>query len=101
MQRTLNDTQDWFCTKCRNLKKAQEYIKEFQREYNALIDLRTNNRKEIEIRDQLIGRLEQRNQMLETCLKKSIKIMKNPTVLKEAFKKFNLERFVYNSDSME
>ena len=34
--------------------------------------------------------------MLEDVLKKSIKIMKNPNVLKEAFMTFNFDRFTFD-----
>ena len=101
LHRTLKDTQDWVCTKCRDLQYADKILESFKREYNALVDIRVNSRREIEIRDTLIKRLQDRNNQLEDCLRKAIKIMKHPNVIREAFLKFNFEKFVYVSEKMD
>ena len=36
--------------------------------------------------------------MLELLMKKSVTIMKNPIVMKDAFRRFNFSRYVYTND---
>ena len=50
------------------------------------------------MKDTLIKKLTDRNVMLELLMKKSVKIMKNPLVMKDAFRKFNFNKYIYTDD---
>ena len=54
--------------------------------------------REILVKDSLILKLKNRNAMLEQLMKKAVRIMQNPLVMRDAFKKFNLDKFVYTKD---
>ena len=52
----------------------------------------------MEVKEALIKKLSERNRMLELLMKKSVTIMKNPIVMKDAFRRFNFSRYVYTND---
>ena len=54
--------------------------------------------KELQVKESLIKKLSERNSMLELLMKKSVTIMKNPLVMKDAFRRFNFSRYVYTND---
>ena len=54
--------------------------------------------REIKVKDFLLEKLKKRNVTLELLMKKAVKIMQNPTVMKDAFKRFNFDKVTYNMD---
>ena len=54
--------------------------------------------KEVSLKDLLINKLRERNKMLELLMKKAVKIMQNPMIMRDAFRKFNFDKYVYTSD---
>ena len=54
--------------------------------------------RELKIKDALIAKLTDRNAGLEVLMKKAVKIMQNPVVMRDAFKKFNFHKVVYTTD---
>ena len=54
--------------------------------------------KELDVKETLIKKLAARNRMLELLIKKSVKIMQNPQVMKDAFRRFNFNKYVYTKD---
>lgn len=56
---------------------------------------------EIEVKDALVEKLKMRNRMLEGLMKKAVRIMKNPSIMQEAFRKFNFDRYIYSQDDSE
>ena len=52
----------------------------------------------MKVKDALIKKLTDRNAMLELLMKKSVKIMKNPLVMKDAFRRFNFSKYIYSND---
>ena len=55
--------------------------------------------KEIEVHEVNIAKLTKRNETLEMLMKKAIKIMKNPMIMKEAFRSLNFDKFVYKASA--
>ena len=49
----------------------------------------------MEVKDTEIRKLRERNAKLEMLMKKAVKIMQNPQVMKFAFKRFNFDKVVY------
>ena len=49
----------------------------------------------MEVKDTEITKLRERNAKLEMLMKKAVKIMQNPQVMKFAFKRFNFDKVVY------
>ena len=47
------------------------------------------------MKDTEITKLRERNAKLEMLMKKAVKIMQNPQVMKFAFKRFNFDKVVY------
>ena len=52
---------------------------------------------ELDVKEALIEKLKNRNEMLESLMKKAVRIMRNPAIMQEAFRKFNFDRYVYTT----
>ena len=53
------------------------------------------------VKDIEIKKLRERNAKLEMLMKKAVKIMQNPQVMKFAFKRFNFDKFVYTKSKSD
>ena len=53
------------------------------------------------VKDIEIKKLRERNAKLELLMKKAVKIMQNPQVMKFAFKRFNFDKFVYTKSKSD
>lgn len=73
-------------------------VRQHKREYR---DYRERMLQEIEVKDTLTEKLKNRNEMLEALMKKAVRIMKNPQIMQEAFRKFNFDRYVYTTGDTE
>ena len=54
--------------------------------------------RELKVKDALIEKLTSRNAKLEVLMKKAVRIMQNPLVMKDAFRKFNFTKYIYSED---
>lgn len=89
--------------KLQNLKAA-EWLKQQKLQEKILTDkgkqksFKDDVLCELNVKDTLIQKLRARNAMLEQLMKKAVKIMANPLVMKDAFRRFNFDKYVYTMD---
>ena len=53
---------------------------------------------ELKVKEALIHKLSDRNKALEVLMKKAVKIMQNPVVMRDAFKRFNFSKVTYTNE---
>lgn len=81
--------------------KLDDLWKQLQKAKRDMREYRDKIQQELEVKEALIEKLKGRNEMLENLMKKCVKIMKNPSIMTEAFRKFNFDKYIYTSDSLE
>ena len=68
------------------------------READALKKFKGHVTQELKLKDALILKLSDRNKALELLMRKAVKIMQNPVVMRDAFKRFNFNKVTYTKE---
>ena len=77
--------------------KLDDLLAQLRQQKKEYRDYRERMIQELDVKEALIEKLKNRNEMLESLMKKAVRIMRNPAIMQEAFRKFNFDRYVYTT----